>query len=47
MISNLDLNLKNDIAGIKFSSKLEDYLKAGLQGTIDLSGNKLVLNLTA
>ncbi len=42
---NLDLNLKNDIADLKFSSKLEDYFEAGLQGTIDLTGNKIALNL--
>ncbi len=42
---NLNLNLKNDLADLKFSSKLEDYLKAGLQGTIDLTGNKITLNL--
>ncbi len=41
----LDLQLKNDLANLKFSSMLEDYLKAGLKGAIDLSGNKIVLDL--
>ena len=41
----VDLNLKNDFAKIKFSSTLEDYLKAAFQGSFDLSQNSLSLEL--
>jgi hypothetical protein len=42
---NLGLHLEDKAAAIKFSARMEDYLAAGIDGTVDLSGSTLVLNL--
>ena len=42
---NVELKLKNNLADIKFSSRLEDYLKTSFQGEINLNQNTLSLSL--
>lgn len=40
-----NLSLSGSKADIKFSTRLEDYLKTGVRGNFDLSGNKVSVNL--
>ncbi len=40
-----NLSLANNIADINFSTRLEDYLTARLKGNLDLSGNRISVNL--
>jgi len=40
-----NLSLANNIADINFSARLEDYLKARMKGNLDLSGNRISVNL--
>ena len=42
---NANLLLKNDVASVSFSAKMEDYLKAKLNGNVDLSSSILNLNI--